>query len=299
MRGNWVTMSTTAAAANANPTTITAVTNFPTFADLFGSTGSRMVEYELDNGAGKFESGIGTLNLATLSLSRDYPSATYDSGATPKYVSTTVVPLTSFSGTVNVICSPLATSSASAENFHIAGTYGLGNGYCRTQADVTYSTGLQGWRNYQTFLWNGSRPIKSLTINVNAAGTAGTLRVGIMEITGPNSYNLIQEFTTTTQFSLTATGTQTISNFPPLYLPPGPYIIQFLPVSGAGSISLKASINNFSEGAGPFGRASDLRVHNTILDSAGASTLATTFSGTGNGGYSDYQNLPCFVFGMY
>jgi hypothetical protein len=297
MRGNWIEMTATQVSANTNPTALAAVSNLPTWSDVFGSVGSRLVEYEMDDGAGHFECGYGSVNLATGVLSRDYPMATFDAGATPKYNASTPARLTTFSAGATVRCAPLASSVGGGESFHRTGAGGIGNGYLTSQTDVVYTTGLQGWRSYIGFLWTGTRPITSASIYVRNAATAGKLRVGLMEVSAPGVFNLVKEFTENSLFDLTLTGQQTISNFSRLSLPPGPYVLQFVQVGVSGNPQLAASPNNVSDRNSIFGRSGDGRVLNGALTDAGATTLATSFSGNPNGGFSTYSMCPLFVFG--
>jgi hypothetical protein len=298
MRGNWIEMTATQTAANANPTALSAVAGLPTYADVFGATGTRLVEYEMDDGAGRFECGYGQIDLATMSLSRDYPIATFDAGATPKYVSGNVPRLTNFGAAVTVRCSPLASAVGGGELHPSASFFsGIGNGYFNNQGDGFYSTGFQGWRNFFAFLWTGSRPIKSISINVRSAATAGILRVGLMEIVAPTSFRLIQEFTINSQFNAALSGIQTINNFPPLAVPQGPYVLQAVTSGISGSFAVSACSGHMSDRMSVFGKQSDGRPINCIIDSAGASTLAASLTGTGNGGAANYANPPQFLFG--
>jgi hypothetical protein len=306
MRANWIVMAATAVAANANPTVISSVTNYPAFSDAFGTSGSRMVEYEMDDGAGHFEIGYGVLNLATSSLSRDFPIATFDAAATPKYVATGAVVLTTFSAAVNVRCAPHATGAIAATPWSqgMSGNLvGLGNGYYTdnlTNVDQTLVT-LQGWRAYYSYLWTGSRPITSCSIAVKSAGTVG-FRVGIMERTGSGSFALLREFTASSPFDGTVTGVQTRvapTDFAPLYLPPGPYLVQIVPSASGSNPTLRGcSANAFVCDGSILGRGTTFGPMVSFLDSAGASTLATTFSGNPGGGASGGGSAPQVIFGM-
>lgn len=288
-------MAATAAAANTNPMTLAAVANLPTWADVFGTSGSRLVEYEIDDGAGHYECGYGTINLATSTLSRDYPTATFDSSAAPKYNGSNPVRLASFGAAVTVRCAPQAASVGGHENFS-AGV-GLGNGYLQAQTNVANSTTLQGWRNFMAFLWTGSRPIKAASINVRTAGTSGKLRVGLMEIGASGKLTLLREFTENSQFDLTLSGPQTLSDFAPLWVPPGPYVLQFAPYNTGGTINLTAAPVNFADRCGMFGRTSDGRVNNNLLSSPGATTLTTSLD-ISSGIVTNYEQAPLFFLGM-
>lgn len=307
MHGNWIVMAATAASANANPTTLSAVSNFPAYSDVFGTTGSLCVSYELDDGAGHFEVGHGMLNLATNSLSRDTVLATYDTGATPKYVNVGAVRLASFSAAVNVRCTPHATDYAASNPWTVAlsgNTKGVGNGlFVDNLSNVdARSISLEGWGAYYPFLWTGSRPITSCSVYVKTVGGAGTtFRIGLMERRPDGSLALLREFTATSQFSGTVTGMQTRvapTDFAALAIPPGLYVLQVSPaVSGTGPV-LRAPEGLALCSESFLGRQSDMTPITGFLNGFNPSTLAATFSGTSPDGGSFAKLPPQVIFGM-
>lgn len=314
MRGNWIQMSATAAQANSATTAMTAITNFPTYSDWFGTSGTLYdAAYILDDGAGHYEEGACDIDLSTLTISARRPMSTYDVGATPKGVKAGAVRLTSFTGTVTVRCGPAARMLAGGESRWMksttAGNGGaVGNGYCISRADVTEVTNLQGWRNFTPFLWTGERPIVACNLVVtraavfSAGGTYNT-RVGMMEIRPDGSLALVQEFTSTTQFDLTSAVVQTISNFSPLWLPQGPYVLQFVAYS-TGSVTTQPQVagtgSYWADRCSVFPRHSTGRAVNNFLDSAGATTLATTYTATSQYGGGSFTpiTVPDFTFAM-
>jgi hypothetical protein len=83
MRGNW--LLATSSTGGTGALTLSGVTGWPIFTAMMGSSGSRLVEYEIAEYTdstktvpAKLESGIGYLNLSTLALTRTKVEATYD-----------------------------------------------------------------------------------------------------------------------------------------------------------------------------------------------------------------------------
>lgn len=291
-------MAATAAAANASSTLLTPVAGLPTFADVFGSAGTRLVEYEMDDGT-RYECGHGTINLATLTLTRDNPLNTFDASAAAgaRYSASSPARINSFASGVTVRCAPLATSFQGGDIFSMGP--GIGNGYVNLQTDVNYTAQLEGWRNFLAYLWTGSRPIKSVSIFIRSTMATGKMRVGLMEVSPSGVMTLIREFTENSQFDLTLSGPQTISNFSPLLVPPGPYVLQFVPydTSGSGRPGLAGSQNHFSDRCGLFGRTGEGRVNNNMISDAGANTLATSKS-IASAINTNYSYTPLFTFGI-
>lgn len=111
MIGNGIRHTTVS--VGTGPITLAAVSGHPTYANAFGASGSVMVAYAIlaDDGGQPgplIESGVASLNLATLVLQRA-PSVTWD-GAT--YSSGAPSPISLGAGTKHVICPPTAETVA-------------------------------------------------------------------------------------------------------------------------------------------------------------------------------------------
>jgi hypothetical protein len=300
-RANWVKMAATQAAANANPTTLTAVSNYASYTAVFGTTGTRLVKYIFTDGAGNWESGNGVLTLSTLSLDRTWVASTLSGGV---YVSEGAVPLTSFAGPVTVECGPGAEDmmpGSLASLDYGGGIGGLGNGFCNQNlSNNSGAVYLAGWQACYPFQWTGRRPIVSCSTLIKTAGTAGVYLVGLMEIQSGGGLNLIFNATATTGFDPTVTGIQTLvspTDFPETFVPPGDYVLQIVNNSSTNpQVAACAVHQNIASGI--FGRGSNWVITNELLNNNGATTLATTATGAPASAESGNYPIPDIIFGM-
>ena len=151
---------------------------------------------------------------------------------------------------------------------------------------------LNGWENYWLFRWRGPRKITTCSMIVTTAGAA-TYSLGIMSI-GSSQLTLMQTITTG-GFSDAATGAQTISGLS-FDLPQGDYVLQMVYASGSGSGGqlLMSSSRELAHGTnfgwenGPSGWVPA----RGFLNNAGASTLASSFSGAPGGGFLTLRSTP-------
>ena len=107
----------TSATGGTGALTLSSISGWPSFTNLFGTSGTRIVRYQINQYTdsthatlAQFEEGIGTLTLSTNSLARTQVNSTWD-GTTylPNWSSSTAPTALSFSATsnlVDVICSP-------------------------------------------------------------------------------------------------------------------------------------------------------------------------------------------------
>jgi hypothetical protein len=259
VRGNWIQMSATSASANSNPTTLSAVTNYPTFADVLGSSGTIMVEYDFDDGNGHKELGQGVLNLSTLSLTRT-ALVTYDTGATPKYVAVAPSALTSFSGTVTVKCALAAENFSSAPSLFLVGgsapgVPGVGNGFFSSSGSAAAVFTMSAATCYVVpFKWRLRLPIKRASMQVSTAGTSPCpIRMAIY-IPQPNqtTADLLIEFTASTQFDGTVVSAQSLTaptNFSAVNVPCQDFFVA-IGCSGANGCTVKAENNSWLQEMG-------------------------------------------------
>lgn len=156
---------------------------------------------------------------------------------------------------------------------------------------------LGGWGNYWLYRWRGPRKITTCSMVVTTAGAA-TYSLGIMSI-GSSQLTLMQTVTTG-GFSDSSTGVQTISGLS-FDMPQGDYVLQMVVASGKGSQG-KLSLGSFRTAAsGPnFGWMSQNGAGYLpalgFFNSAGQSTLASSFSGTPNGGSQPLKMFPKIWF---
>ena len=153
---------------------------------------------------------------------------------------------------------------------------------------------LNGWENYWLFRWRGPRKITTCSMVVTTAGSA-TYSLGIMSI-GSSQLTLLQTVTTG-GFSDAATGVQTISGLS-FDLPQGDYVLQMVTASGTPGQLLNGAPREIAHGPN-FGWAAyggGYAPARGFLNNAGASTLASTFSGTPGGGFQDLKVFPKIWF---
>lgn len=296
---NWVKMAATQAEANTNPTTLTAVSGYASFADVFGTSGTRLVNYTLTDGAGNWETGKGVLTLSTLSLDRTWIQATF-TGTT--YVSEGAVALTTFTAAVTVECSPAADDllPGSMASLSLSTVGGLGNGFCEQSVTGPGTMTVQGWQSYYPFRWTGRRPITSCSINVVTAGTAGVLLVGLMELQSGGVGNLVFNATSVNGFNPTVTGIQTLvspTDFVETRLDPGDYLLQIVNNSSTNP-QVSACGTRLSLSAGFLGRNSSWDLVTNFQNNVGATTLAQTFSGAPAVAGTGTAAFPDVIFGM-
>jgi hypothetical protein len=281
MRGNWISHSAT---GGSGALTLSRDGNYPAFSDVFGASGTRVVEYEIDDGVSNYEAGIGVVTLgtpgSTLSLARTYPTATWNGTS---YVATGVAALT-FSGTVKVRCSPLAQDVGPT-------LYML----CDTLGDLIPSAGNDVWGGYangsythatgrlllQPFTWRGGRSIKKASVYCSTAASGALLQVGIYELTDHTTATLRLDLTNAgaNAFSGSTTGLKTNASaggaFPETALPPGAYLQGFYQAiaaaawngsnfGAAGHASFLGTVNGSPIGSVFFSGASGLTTPQTL-----------------------------------
>lgn len=151
---------------------------------------------------------------------------------------------------------------------------------------------LNGWRNYWLYRWRGPRKITSVSVYVNSTGT-NTFGLGLMSI-GATSLTLIETITTN-GISDAATGPVTLVagvDFTSFNLPQGDYVMQMVyAVHGGGGSFINQSSRTIANGPN-FGWNNGTLPVAGFIDSAGASTLAASFSGTPNGGLQNSKVFP-------
>lgn len=240
---------------------------------------------------GATERGIGTVTAisgSTLTFTRApiYPA----SGAV------------AFSETCDLLIDGIADGFSLNDAYTLSGGVTTGTALGYTNALDTFNDGnptentgaLNGWENYWLFRWRGPRKISTCSLVVTTAGSA-TYSLGIMNI-GASSLDLIQTITTG-GFSDTTTGAQTISGLS-FDLPQGDYVLQMVIASGSQGQLLNSSPR--VPAAGPnFGWqlfSGGYLPARGFLNNAGASTLASSFSGTPGGGLQELKAFPKIWF---
>lgn len=162
--------------------------------------------------------------------------------------------------------------------------------------------GLNGWRNYFPFRWEGPLSITSATIVITGAtSTASTLLLSIMQLAAGPELTTLATITASAAFNAAVAGVQTLSApaaFAAFDLPPGDYVMQM--VATGATPTMQGTGNRRTARGGVLGFTTNGSVIGPVsymLDSAGATALASTFSGTPNGGYSTGASVPLVVLG--
>jgi len=251
MRANAIKQETVTTGTGA--ITLTAVSGWPTYADVFGATGTRMVEYVVQDAAGlPIEGGVGEINLATMVLSRVLVQWTWN-GTT--YDNTAPTALSLASGTKQVICGPTVESGG----IYAASTTPGDN--LGVVVQTIYQAGTASSQTHQrlSFFWTPIRrtgQISKISLRTNSGYTGGTssIKAGLYDIDEAGKpFNLLIDFGSLG--SLTSGSTLTSSALAtPVTMPPGDmYAIALLPEFTGGSGTPSIQIGGWAMGHSPFG----------------------------------------------
>jgi hypothetical protein len=173
VRGNGIEHTTT---GGAGALTLAPVAGKPSYANVFGSTGTRWVEYTVTDGD-KMEGGFGALDLATMVLTRSKVVWTWDG---TNYSTTPAGPLT-ISSTASVICAANADSALPGHfgRASVSGGWGVNGGpipwanWIMTGNFRAPSTPAANVVYFTPVLWAARVPVSKFWVQVNTAFTAG------------------------------------------------------------------------------------------------------------------------------
>src|SRR5688500_4190733 len=191
MFANWVRMTSSTGGTGA--LTLAAVTGWPRWQDVWGSTGSRYASYVIQEWAGadhsgpptKAEAGLGTINLATGVLTRTKPTSTWNSaGPTYDGTSPTAISFGTTAANIEVSSSPTAELSPDTIPYGTVAAPAADVGMSSQHAMVSTSTrALTANTAYFTaFLWFGVREIIHAPFYVRTAGASfGPMRA-VLEV---------------------------------------------------------------------------------------------------------------------
>jgi hypothetical protein len=278
MRGNALKHETSTTGTGA--LTLTSVSGWPSYDDVFGATGTRMVEYVVQDSAGlPLEGGVGELALSTMVLSRSKVLWTWD-GTT--YDATAPSALSLASGTKQVICGPTvetggiyAASTTPGDDLGI--TTGMAVFAGTTTFFPTHQTCLFFWAPIRNA---GQISTVSLRVQGGYTGGASSVNVGLYDIDEAGKpFNLLADFGNLGTFS---TGTKTSAALgTPISVPPGHmYAMAVLPQFSGGSGTPALVVSTGMLGGSPFG--TDLagsRKSITCLGVTGQTSLSADASG--------------------
>lgn len=204
--------------------TLTPVSNRPAPDDVWGTSGIRRISYAIEEEAnGKFEWGLGTLTLSTLSLARTKIKATFDGGA---YDAIAPAAVSFGSSGVTVWIAPQADDFMATVPFSVTASPGDNTGLWSAHGLLSGGTTLTlDTEFYTPYKWVGQGDITQAAIWVTGGNTASqNVKVAIYEV-GDDGFPGRKLYDIGT-FSLASTGLVASTSSPmPFNLPPGWYYI--------------------------------------------------------------------------
>jgi hypothetical protein len=228
--------------------TLAAVAGAPSFTDAFGAAGSRRVSYSIcADASGQpgelIETGIGDINLATLSMTR-VAKSTWSGGV---YVAHPASPATLGAGTKHVLCSPTAeTAGIAAANVpRVTGSLTRGMAALSNPASTTPIV-TNGRLEVFSIYWPWCERFDRVRLRMSSAVTGATapyFGVGVYEPTGPAQGRALAIFQGWGTVPITTTAVS-VSNplAAPIALTPGFYFVAMLAAwtGGTGSVGIVA-----------------------------------------------------------
>ncbi len=214
MLANWVKCTTTT--TGTGDLTLTPVSGFPSFADVFSI--GQIVAYSIVNGSGEpVEEGIGSYSAAD-TLTRTYPCATYSGGVYDSSAPSTI----SLSGTYTVIASSVRGMAPTLPRMNT----GAAARYWFTPSLVMSSAAARslyvGNLYAEPVYFNAASPVDALALNVTTSGAAAIARIGIYSVgVDGKPGKLIKE---SGDLDCSSTGVK-VSTFTAISLTPGWYYL--------------------------------------------------------------------------
>jgi len=259
MRANALKHETTTTGTGA--ITLTAVSGWPSYASAFGSSGTRMVDYIIQDATGApLEGGVGELALSTLVLTRVRVEWTWN-GTT--YDNTAPAAVSLASGTKQVICGP----TAEIGGVYAASTSPGDNLGVLTLAANSGTSTLTLVHQRCNFFWapiKRTGQIRTVSLRIGTGYTGGTssIKVGLYDIDEVGKpFNLLANFGSLG--SIVAGNMTSAALGTPVNVPPGDmYAIGVLSEFTGGSGTPTLQVSNASMGHSPFG---------TVLSASGLS----------------------------
>lgn len=280
MRANGVKHETTTTGTGA--LTLTGVSGWPSYDDVFGTTGIRLVDYTILDSAGvPIEGGVGAVDLATMVLTRTLPCFTWTGSV---YDDTSPAALSLASGTKSVICAALSQTG---------GIFGLLSSI-GDNLGLTASLPMAGAFNYafvhqrlemSWFPLRKATQISQVSMRLNGAYSGGTssLRVGLYEInTSGLPQALLADFGSLGSLSAGVLTSSALAT--PVTLPPSEmYALGVLAQFAGGTGTPAVLSTNATMGGSPFGSSllNGVPSNRTVMmiGSAGQTALPADASG--------------------
>jgi len=217
--------------------TLAAVTGYPQPTDVFGTSGTKFVEYEICEYTdstfatlSKYEAGYGSLNLATNVLTRTAILKTWN-GTTYDAKSPTALTFGNTAANIQILLTATTANTRSGLMSTLSLTGANSDIWQPFNTRVTYDSGAStftmtsGSRLYIPIEYIYTRPISQVAVEVTTGVASGAVRMGLYDVdpsTGGPA-NLITEFTSSVQIDASATGFRSVTMGTPFWTPPGMY----------------------------------------------------------------------------
>jgi hypothetical protein len=252
----------TSSTGGSSTVTLSSVTGFPQPSDVFGTSGTRLVNYTISeytdstfSTLSKFERGVGSLVLSTGVLTRSVIGATWTSGGSYNVANPTALSFGSTAANIQILLTATANTQRPAQP-SIQNAFGDTrwqpiNTRCQADSNAGALTLTNGTEYLIPIEFSFARPITSIGVEVTTAA-AGSARVALYEWdTDGLGGNLITEFTSAAQIDLsTTTGVKSVTPASPIWIPPGWYYVWVQANVGA---ALRIYVGAGSSGAGIHG----------------------------------------------
>jgi hypothetical protein len=289
-------LNMTTATGGTGALTLAAVTGWPTIQDIWGSSGTRWLAYNIQEWSGtdhsgppiKAEAGVGSIVLSTMVLTRTKPTSTWNStGPTYDGTSPTAISFGTTADNVRVSCSPLAELSPECIPWAVDAAPGVNCGMSSPHAMVSSSTrsGAANTGYFMAFLWLGVGELIQASFHVQTAGTATGVKMAIFEV-GSNGLpgNRLLDINNASPATATA-GVKSSSISAGFYLPPDWY---YAALVANGTVTLRCadpqgqlSPTGTSAIGGPNSFLSGTVTYTTGFGTTAPASLSA--GGTGNG----------------
>ena len=234
MFADWVRMTSSTGGTGA--LTLTAVTGWPRWQDVWGSTGSRYASYCIQEWAGtdhsgppiKAEGGLGTINLATGVLTRSKPASTWlASGPTYDGTSPSAISFGTTAANIEISSSPLADFSPDTIPYLVSAAPGEPLGGMSSQHAMVSNSNRTFTANtgyFTAFLWLGLGEIIQISMYVETAVASSGCKAAIFEC-GTNGLpgNRLLDINSASPYNTTTIGAKATAVTAGFYLPQGWY----------------------------------------------------------------------------
>lgn len=220
--------------------TLASVTGYPQPTDVWGTSGTRFIEYEICEYTdstfatlSKYERGIGSLVLSTNVLTRTQILATWTSGGSYNQINATALTFGNTAANIQILTGASTATQKMALPSTFSVTSSNSDGWQPFNTRMTYDTNVgtytvtNGQREYIPVEFVYGRPISQVAVDVTSASASTNLRMSLyeMDVSTGGPANLITEFTSATQITTTSTGYRSVTMGSPVSIPPGFYYI--------------------------------------------------------------------------